>query len=122
MSLDFVPKSFVGGVVKKNAALVPREGDFGFSQENGEPSAGHDGELVNFTSQTNPSELQLCGRKRPQPFTSRMRGINRPTTIRYGPDGAGYLVNYGAVRHRGICRWCKSSARSWRTSLIDDDD
>jgi hypothetical protein len=32
VGLDFVPKSFVGRVVQKNAVLVSREGDFGFSQ------------------------------------------------------------------------------------------
>ena len=30
-----------------------------------------------------------------------MHGINRPTTIRFGPDGAAYLVDYGAVRDPG---------------------
>jgi hypothetical protein len=30
-----------------------------------------------------------------------VRGINRPTTIRFGPDGAAYLVDYGAVRDPG---------------------
>ena len=51
---DFVPNSFVHGVVKKNAVLVSCEGDFGFSPKNGNLSAGHDVELVNFTSKTNP--------------------------------------------------------------------
>ena len=121
VGLDFVPKSFVGGVVKKNAVLVSREGDFGFSQENGTPSAGHDVELVNFTSK-NPSELQLsrfafnckqseqshdpdgtpkCAGDTDQAFAMRVSGINRPTTIRFGPDGAAYLVDYGAVRDPG---------------------
>src|SRR6266850_40864 len=121
VGLDFVPKSFVGGVVKKNAVLVSREGDFGFSPENGEPSAGHDVELVNFTGQS-PNELQLsrfafncrqgdqrhdpdgtpkCVGESDQAFTSRVSGINRPTTIRFGPDGAAYLVDYGAVRDPG---------------------
>jgi glucose/arabinose dehydrogenase len=121
VGLDFVPGSFVGGVVKKNAVLVSREGDFGFSPENGNPSAGHDVELVNFKSQ-NPSELLLsrfafnckqgdqrhdpdgtpqCAGESDQAFTSRVRGINRPTTIRFGPDGAAYLVDYGAVRDPG---------------------
>ena len=36
-----------------------------------------------------------------QAFTSQVRGINRPTTIRFGPDGAAYLVDYGAVRDPG---------------------
>ena len=121
VGLDFVPDSFVGGVVKKNAALVSREGDFGFSQANGTPEAGHDVELVNFTGQT-PSELQLsrfafncrqreqfqdpdgtpkCSGETEQAFVARMRGINRPVTIRFGPDGAAYLVDYGAVRDPG---------------------
>ena len=121
VGLDFVPNSFVGGVVKKNAALVSREGDFGFSQANGTPEAGHDVELVNFTGST-PSELRLsrfafncrqgeqrhdpdgtpkCAGETEQAFVSRMRGINRPTTIRFGPDGAAYLVDYGAVRDPG---------------------
>jgi hypothetical protein len=30
-----------------------------------------------------------------------LRGINRPTTIRFGPDGSAYLVDYGAVRDPG---------------------
>jgi glucose/arabinose dehydrogenase len=122
VGLDFVPNSFVHGVVKKNAVLVSREGDFGFSQANGTPEAGHDVELVNFTSKTNPSELQLsrfafncrqgdqghdpdgtpkCAGETEQAFVSKMRGINRPTTIRFGPDGAAYLVDYGAVRDPG---------------------
>ena len=121
VGLDFVPSSFVGGVVKKNAVLVSREGDFGFSQANGTPEAGHDVELVNFTGNT-PSELQLsrfafncrqgeqrhdpdgtpkCAGETEQAFVSMMRGINRPTTIRFGPDGAAYLVDYGAVRDPG---------------------
>jgi glucose/arabinose dehydrogenase len=121
VGLDFVPSSFVGGVVKKNAALVSREGDFGFSQANGTPEAGHDVELVNFTG-SSPRELQLsrfafncrqgeqrhdpdgtpkCTGETEQAFVSRMHGINRPTTIRFGPDGAAYLVDYGAVRDPG---------------------
>jgi glucose/arabinose dehydrogenase len=121
VGLDFVPKSFVGGVVKKNAVLVSREGDFGFSQANGDPEAGHDVELVNFTSDTNPYELKLsrfafnckgekkwdpdgtpqCNGETEQAFVSMVSGINRPTTIRFGPDGAAYLVDYGAVRDPG---------------------
>jgi glucose/arabinose dehydrogenase len=122
VGLDFVPDSFVGGIVKKHAVLVSREGDFGFSQANGTPEAGHDVELVNFTSETNPYELRLlrfafncrqpdqrhdpdgtpkCAGPSEQAFVSKIRGINRPTTIRFGPDGAAYLVDYGAVRDPG---------------------
>jgi glucose/arabinose dehydrogenase len=112
VGLDFAPKSFVGGIVKKNGVLLSREGDFGFSQENGDPSAGHDVELVNFTGNS-PTELtQLrfafnckqgdqrhdpdgtprCAGESDQAFTSQ---------VRFGPDGAAYLVDYGAVRDPG---------------------
>jgi hypothetical protein len=121
VGLDFVPNSFVHGVVKKNAVLVSREGDFGFSPENGNPSAGHDIELVNFVSD-DPSELLLsrfafncprashahdadgtprCNDDSDQAFTAMLHGINRPVTVRFGPDGAAYLVDYGAVRDPG---------------------
>jgi glucose/arabinose dehydrogenase len=122
VGLDFAPKSFVGGVVKKNAVLLSREGDFGFSTKNGEPILGHDVELINFTKQDNPNELQMsrfafncpqgrqghnpdgsptCEVQSNQAFTDMLRGINRPTTIKFGPDGAAYLVDYGAVRDFG---------------------
>jgi len=38
--IDFAPNSFTGGVIRKGAALVAREGDFGFSPGNGEPRKG----------------------------------------------------------------------------------
>jgi len=122
VGLDFVPKSFVGGVVKQHGVLVSREGDFGFSPSNGKPEAGHDVELVNFTKLGNPHELKLqrfafncrqaeqfhdpdgspnCRGETDQAFPGGLRGINRPTTIRFGPDGAAYLVDYGAVRDPG---------------------
>jgi len=123
VGLDFAPDSFTGGVVKKNAVLVSREGDFGFSQANGTPEEGHDVQLVNFTKLDDPSELQLsrfafncqqaeqnrdagdglprCNGESEQAFAAKLRGINRPTTIRFGPDGAAYLVDYGAVRDPG---------------------
>jgi glucose/arabinose dehydrogenase len=122
VGLDFAPSSFVGGVVKRNAVLLSREGDFGFSTKNGDPILGHDVELINFTSQSNPNELQMsrfafncpqgrqdhntdgsptCEVNSNQAFTDMLRGINRPTTIKFGPDGAAYLVDYGAVRDFG---------------------
>jgi glucose/arabinose dehydrogenase len=122
VGLDFVPRSFVHGVVKPNAVLVSREGDFGFSPENGDPGIGHDIELVNFTSLSDPHELMLsrfafncpqgsqshdpdgsptCSADTDQAFPYGLRGINRPTTVRFGPDGAAYLVDYGAVRDPG---------------------
>jgi len=122
VGLDFAPKSFVHGVVKPNAVLLAREGDFGFSPANGTPNEGHDIELINFTKPGNPHELGLsrfafncpagshshnpdgsptCDVAVNQAFTARLRGINRPTTLRFGPDGAAYLVDYGAVRDPG---------------------
>jgi len=122
VGLDFVPKAFVGGVVKKHAVLLSREGDFGFSPGNGDPILGHDIELINFTKADNPHELQMsrfafncpsheqrhdadgtprCNVKSGQAFVEMIHGINRPTTVRFGPDGAAYLVDYGAVRDPG---------------------
>src|SRR5262249_25044889 len=46
---DFAPNAFLHGVVRQGAALVAREGDFGFSAGNGEPEEGHDVQLVNFS-------------------------------------------------------------------------
>jgi len=158
VGLDFVPKAFVGGVVKKNAVLLSREGDFGFSPGNGDPILGHDIELINFSSQS-PNELNMsrfafncpsaqqfhdsdgtprCHVKSGQAFVEGIHGINRPTTVRFGPDGAAYLVDYGAVRDFG-----RSDSRThfqgnprtnaplpqipgtgtiWRISRVDRDD
>jgi len=121
---DFAPDSFVFGVVRKGASLVSREGDFGFSKENGEPAAGHDIELVNFSRQSerfaleqsrfafnckqsdqfhDPDGTPRCKEDYDQAFveTPALRGINRPNTAMFGPDGALYLVDYGAVRDFG---------------------
>jgi hypothetical protein len=123
VGLDFAPASFAHGVVKRHAVLVGREGDFGFSPENGSPSMGHDIELVNFTNLDNPHELKLsrfafncpqssqrhepdgspaCAVNVDQAFPDNLRGINRPLTVRFGPDGALYLVDFGAVRDFGV--------------------
>jgi len=136
---DFAPNSFVHGVVKKGAAFVSREGDFGFSGDNGSPEEGHDVQLVNFSG-------ALAGGNQPlqvslQPFafncpqanqmhypdgaaacvsvpgniaseqisggqafcnkTGPLRGINRPVTLMFGPDGALYVVDFGVVRDFG---------------------
>jgi len=105
VGLDFVPDSFVHGPVKKGAGLVTREGDFGFSHANGIPEEGHDIQLVNFSRPGEPLELELSRFARnstfEQAFVSRIRGINRPVDGKFGPDGAFYLVDYGAVRDFG---------------------
>ena len=105
VGLDFVPDSFVTGPVKKGAALISREGDFGFSKGNGVPEAGHDVELVNFSKKGDPLQLQLqrfaYNTTFEQAFVDGLRGINRPVDLKFGPDDCAYLVDYGAVRDFG---------------------
>ena len=106
VGLDFVPDSFVGGPVQQGAALISREGDFGFSAGNGTPEAGHDIELVNFSAPGNPLQLKQSrfafNTTGDQAFTDPgVAGINRPTDLKFGPDGCAYLVDYGAVRDFG---------------------
>jgi hypothetical protein len=129
VGLDFVPKRFAGAgnpgdIVQKGDVLVTREGDFGFSPGNGTPIIGHDIERVSFPTDGTISlerfvfnckkELQkdVDGRKRcelppgnatgsNQAFVDHLRGINRPVDGKFGPDGAFYLVDFGAVRDFG---------------------
>src|SRR5467141_843534 len=105
VGLDFVPNSFVHGPVKRGAALAGREGDFGFSKANGTPEEGHDVQLINFSAPGEPLQLQLQrfahNSTFEQAFVSRIRGINRPVDLKFGPDACAYLVDYGAVRDFG---------------------
>jgi hypothetical protein len=105
VGLDFVPDSFVSGPVKRGAALIAREGDFGFSAVNGDPEAGHDVELVNFSQPGQPFQLSLSrfayNKTFEQAFIEGLRGINRPVDLKFGPDDCAYLVDYGAVRDFG---------------------
>jgi len=127
---DFAPDSFTSPVVHQGAALVAREGDFGFSPENGKPGEGHDIQLVNFSKRGEPLVLSLSrfafncrkadqqhnpdgsarckddpvtheNRAADQAFVEMISGINRPLQVQFGPDGALYLVDYGAVRDFG---------------------
>ena len=120
VGVDFAPKSFVHGIVRSGAALVGREGDFGFSPANGTPEAGHNVELVNFRDRplgleqsrfafncaqadqlVVPGQPPVCMGNSDQAFVGNLRGINRPISVMFGPDGALYLVDYGAVRDGG---------------------
>ena len=106
VGLDFVPNSFVTGPVRRGAALIGREGDFGFSAANGQPEAGHDVELVNFGGGNGePLQIQQTrfayNKTFEQAFVSGLRGINRPVDLKFGPDSCAYLVDYGAVRDFG---------------------
>src|SRR5437762_8641471 len=105
VGLDFVPDSFVGGPVKRGAALAGREGDFGFSGANGTPEEGHDIQLINFSRPDEPLRVNLQrfahNTTFEQAFVDSLRGINRPVDLKFGPDDCAYLVDYGAVRDFG---------------------
>ena len=125
VGLDFVPRNFAGGGnpgdgVVKGDSLVTREGDFGFSPGNGTPIEGHDIQLVHFLKNGDihlerfafnckhdnqvpgdkPGE-KVCAHAENQAFVAGIHGINRPVDGKFGPDGAFYLVDFGAVRDFG---------------------
>jgi len=107
--IDFVPDAFVGGPVKPDAVLYSLEGDFGFSPENATepaPVIGHEVKLINFNQVPNsPLALKIQNFARnstgDQAFVTNINGFNRPTNIKFGPDGCAYVVDYGAVRDLG---------------------
>jgi hypothetical protein len=109
--IDFVPDAFVGGPVQPGAVLYSLEGDFGFSPPNaseGAPEVGHEVRLVNFNQLPDtPLTLKVQNFARnvsgDQAFISpdHPAGFNRPTNIRFGPDGCAYVADYGAVRDNG---------------------
>ena len=109
--IDFAPRSFVGGPVLPGAALYSLEGDFGFSPPNSvapAPEVGHEVKVINF-NQDPSGPLQLSFRNfafnssGEQAFVSpgHTAAFNRPTNVRFGPDGCAYVVDYGAVRDNG---------------------
>jgi glucose/arabinose dehydrogenase len=110
--IDFVPRSFVGDPVEDGAALYTLEGDFGFSPPNATapaPEVGHEVKLINFDQKSDkPLALKIRGFARnksgDQAFISQTMtaAFNRPTNIRFGPDGCAYVVDYGAVRDFGV--------------------
>lgn len=124
VGLDFVLKDFAGGgnpgnTVAKGDALITREGDFGFSPGNGTPIIGHDVERVHFLKDgsirterfafnckaanqvTDPDGRKRCSKAANNAFVDGIHGINRPVDGKFGPDGAFYLVDFGAVRDFG---------------------
>ena len=106
--IDFVPASFARGPVKPGAALYALEGDFGFSASNAPPGGietGHEVKLINFSAPGKPVSVTLqrfaFNNTNDQAFVSGIRGWNRPTNVRMGPDGCAWVVDYGAVRDFG---------------------
>ena len=106
--IDFVPNSFASGPVGRGAALYSLEGDFGFSKANATapaPEVGHEVKLINFSKPGDPLELKILrfafNKTTEQAFVSGIAGFNRPTNVKFGPDGCAYVVDYGAVRDFG---------------------
>ena len=108
--IDFVPDSFAKGPVERGAALYTLEGDFGFSKGNATapgPEVGHEVKLINFSKPGEPLELKIQRFAHNVTFEQafvnpdHLRGFNRPTNIRFGPDGCAYVADYGAVRDFG---------------------
>jgi len=107
--IDFVPDAFVGGPVQPGAVLYTLEGDFGFSPPNATapaPEIGHEVKLINFNQLPgSPLALRIQNFARnstdDQAFLTNINGFNRPTNLRFGPDGCAYVVDYGAVRDNG---------------------
>jgi hypothetical protein len=107
--IDFVPNSFAQGPVERGAALYSLEGDFGFSAANATapaPEVGHEIKLINFSKVGEALALKIMGFARnntgDQAFTDNgVRGFNRPTNVKFGPDGCAWVVDYGAVRDFG---------------------
>jgi hypothetical protein len=108
-AIDFAPSSFARGPVEPGAALYTLEGDFGFSAANANapaPEAGHEVKLLNFARQSDkPLALNFqrfaYNKTFEQAFVSGIAGFNRPTNVRFGPDGCAYVADYGAIRDVG---------------------
>jgi hypothetical protein len=107
--IDFAPRSFARGPVQEGAALYSLEGDFGFSPANASapaPEVGHEVKLLNFAGGSgqpaalNPQRFAY-NKTFEEAFPDGIRGFNRPTNVRFGPDGCAYVADYGAVRDFG---------------------
>jgi hypothetical protein len=118
-AIDFALNSFARGPVQPGAALYTLEGDFGFNAANATapaPEAGHEVKLITFGPQPGGSDDDEPAGRNPlvlnfqrfaynktfeQAFVSGIAGFNRPTNVRFGPDGCAYVADYGAIRDFG---------------------
>lgn len=95
--------------MEEGAALCSLQGDFGFSVANASapaPEVGHEVKLTKFTGGWDrPLALNLqrfaYNKTFEEAFPDGIRGFNRPTNVRFGPDGCAYIADYGAVRDFG---------------------
>jgi hypothetical protein len=114
--IDFVPKSFAQGPVERGAALYALEGDFGFSGSNATapaPEVGHEIKLINFPTVGHDDEGKQPLVLKIMRFAFNKTGdqafvtpggapeFNRPTNVKFGPDGCAWVADYGAVRDFG---------------------
>ena len=114
--IDFVPKSFAQGPVERGAALYALEGDFGFSRSNATapaPEVGHEIKLINFPTVGHDDEGKQPLVLKIMRFAFNKTGdqafvtpggapeFNRPTNVKFGPDGCAWVADYGAVRDFG---------------------
>src|SRR5207253_11393180 len=107
-AIEFVPDSFVAGPLRPGAALYALQGDFGFSAANATspaPTVGHEIKIINFSAPGQPLALKILrfahNTTFEQSFVDGLRGFNRPTNVRMGPDGCAWVVDYGAVHDFG---------------------
>jgi hypothetical protein len=92
-----------------SSALYSLEGDFGFSAANATapaPEVGHEVKLITFAARSRqPVAVNLqrfaYNKSFEESFPDGLRGFNRPTNVRFGPDGCAYVADYGAVRDFG---------------------
>ena len=105
--IDFVPNSWAYGTVQRGAAAYVLEGDFGFSASNsGSDEVGHELKIVNFLDSEDGTvtvnNFRFAKNKSgDEAFIDGSHGWNRPTQIRFGPDGCAWVTDYGAVRDFG---------------------
>jgi hypothetical protein len=105
--IDFVPDSFSSAAAQRGAVLYILEGDLGFSAANsGSNEVGHEVKVVNFLdSEDGVVSLSISrfakNNTGDQAFITGAHGLNRPTGLRFGPDGCAWVVDWGVVRDPG---------------------
>ena len=105
--IDFAPNSFAVGPVQRGAVLYALEGDSDFRERMQLP------QLQNLVMRSSCLTLTKKSRFNSRPCGSLTTGssskplrlaptdTNRPTNVRFGPDGCAWVVDYGAVRDFG---------------------